>query len=135
MFSAFHHALLRPLPFVEPENLVLGRAAFNGHLNPDMSAYDFFDYRDRNEVFESVGTIATSRANVTITGGDEPEQVRSVLVSWDLFSTLGIPADRGRHFSRAEEEPGGPGVAILSGGYWLRRFGGSPDVIGEHHCR
>ncbi len=131
MFSAFHHALLRPLPFVEPENLVLGRAAFNGHLNPDMSAYDFFDYRDRNEVFESVGTIATSGANVTITGGDEPEQVRSVLVSWDLFPTLGIPADRGRHFSRAEEEPGGPGVAILSGGYWLRRFGGSPDVIGS----
>ena len=131
MFSAFHQALIRPLPFAEPESLVLGRTAFNGHLNPDMSAYDFFDYRERNEVFESVGTINTMPANVTITGGDEPEQVSSVLVSWDLFPTLGIPAATGRHFSRAEEELGGPNVAILSGGYWLRRFGGSPDVIGS----
>ena len=131
MFSAFHHALIRPLPFPEPESLVLGRAAFNGHLNPDMSAYDFFDYRERNEVFESVGTIKTMPANVTITGGDEPEQVSSVFVSWDLFPTLGIPAATGRHFSREEGEPGGPPVAILSGGYWLRRFGGTPDVIGS----
>jgi putative ABC transport system permease protein len=131
MFSAFHQALLRPLPFAEPESLVLGRAAFNGYLNPDMSAYDFFDYRERNEVFESVGTIKTMPANVTITGGDEPEQVSSVFVSWDLFPTLGIPAAIGRHFLRAEEELGGPKVAMLSGGYWLRRFGGSPDVIGS----
>ncbi len=91
MFSAFHQALIRPLPFAEPESLVLGRTTFNGNINPDMSAYDFFDYRERNEVFESVGTIVTSPANVTITGGDEPEQVCSVLVSWDLFPTLGVP--------------------------------------------
>jgi putative ABC transport system permease protein len=131
MFSAFHQALIRPLPFPEPESLVLGRAVRSGRLNPDMSAYDFFDYRERNEVFESVGTIKTMPANVTITGGDEPEQVISVMVSWDLFPTLGIPATAGRHFLRAEGELGGPNVAILSGGFWLRRFGGSPDVIGN----
>ncbi len=131
MFSAFHQALIRPLPYAEPESLVMGRATFNGNINPDMSADDLFDYRERNVVFESVGAILTGSINVTITGGDEPEQLSSVLVSWDLFPTLGIPAVTGRHFTRAEGEPGGPDVVMISGGYWLRNFGGSPDVIGS----
>ena len=126
MFSAFHQALIRPLPYAEPESLVLGRTTFNGHLNPDMSAFDYFDYRERNEVFESVGAIRTSSINATITGGDEPEQVGSLLLSWDLFPTLGIPPVAGRHFTPADGEPGGPNVVLISGGYWLRRFGGSP---------
>ena len=69
MFSAFHQALIRPLPYAEPESLVLGRTTFNGHINPDMSAFDYFDYRERNEVFESVGAIRTSSINATITCG------------------------------------------------------------------
>jgi putative ABC transport system permease protein len=117
MFSAFDQALLRPLPFREPERLVLGRASFNGYLNPDMSAYDFYDYRERNRVFESVGTINTMSDKV--------------LVSWDLFPTLGIGTVAGRHFSPAEGELGAPNVVVLSGGYWQRRFGGSSDVIGS----
>lgn len=130
MFSVFNQALIRPLPFAEPDNLVLGRATFDGNLNPDMSAYDFFDYRERNQVFESVGAIITGAANVTITGGEEPEQVRSAFVSWDLFPTLGVPTAVGRHFFPSEAEPGGPEVALISGGYWQRRFGATPDVIG-----
>ena len=131
MFSVFHQALIRPLPFAEPERLVMGYATFNGNINPDMSSEDFFDYRKRNEVFESVGAIRTGSKNVTITGGDEPEQVSSVFVSWDFFPTLGIPAAEGRHFTPAEEEPGGPKVVMISGGYWLRQLGGSPEVIGS----
>ncbi len=68
MFSALHQALLRPLPFAEPENLVLGRTTFNGNLNPDMSAYDYFDYRERNEVFESVGAIRTGSRQPPFSG-------------------------------------------------------------------
>jgi len=132
MFSALDRALLRPLPYGESESLVLGRATFDGNMNPDMSAYDFFDYRERNEVFESVGAILSGPiANLTITGGDEPEQASSVFVSWDLFPTLGIPTVAGRHFTSAEGEPGGPNVVMISGGYWLRRFGGSPDAVGS----
>jgi putative ABC transport system permease protein len=132
MFSALHQALIRPLPYAEPENLVLGRATFDGNINPDMSAYDFFDYRERNQVFESAGLILTSPVtDLTITGGEEPERASSVFVSWDLFPTLGIPAAAGRHFTRADGEPGGPDVIMISGSYWLRRFGGSPDVVGS----
>ncbi|MFC1640309.1 ABC transporter permease [Gemmatimonadota bacterium] len=131
MFSAFNQALLRPLPYAEPENLVLGRATFNGSINPDMSALDFFDYQERNSAFESVGAIKTGTKNVTVTGGDEPEEVIFITVSPELFPTLGIPTVSGRHFTRAAGEPGGPNVILISGGYWQRRFGGSPDVIGS----
>ncbi|UCD25740.1 MAG: ABC transporter permease [Gemmatimonadota bacterium] len=131
MFSTMNHALIRPLPYAEPEDLVFGRATFNGNLNPLMSAYDYFDYHERNEVFESVGAVLFGPFDVTITGGDEPEQISGTFVSWDLFPTLGIPAERGRHFSQEEGEPGGPSVAMISGGYWQRRFGGAPDIIGR----
>lgn len=131
MFSAFYQALIRPLPYRQPENLVLGRTTFSGNLNPDMSAYDFFDYREQNRVFESVGAIYTAAKDLTITGGDQPERVSSVLVSWDLFPTLGVRPVAGRNFTSAEEELGGRNVVMISGGYWHRRFGASPDAVGS----
>jgi putative ABC transport system permease protein len=131
MFSALHQALLRPLPFAEPENLVLGRTTFSGNLNPDMSAYDYFDYRERNEVFESVGAIRTGSKFATVTGGEEPERINTLVVSWDLFPTLGVPTVAGRYFTPAEGELGGPNVVMISGGYWMRRFGGAHDAVGS----
>jgi putative ABC transport system permease protein len=131
MFSALHQALLRPLPYAEPENLVLGRTTFHGYINPDMSAYDYFDYREMNHVFASVGAIRTSSRYVTVTGGDQPEQVNSVLASWDLFPTLGIQPVVGRYFTSAEGDLGGPNVVMISGGYWRRRFGASPSAVGR----
>jgi putative ABC transport system permease protein len=131
MFSVLHQALIRPLPYAEPERLVMGRATFNGNINPDMSAYDYFDYRERNQVFQSVGLIMTGERNVTITGGDHPEQLPAATVSWDLLPTLGIPAAAGRHFLPAEQQLDGPAVVMISCGYWLRRFAASADVIGS----
>ncbi|UCG85778.1 MAG: ABC transporter permease [Gemmatimonadota bacterium] len=131
MFSTMNQALIRPLPYEEPERLVLGRATFNGNINPLMSAYDYFDYHERNEVFQSLGAINFGPLDVTVTGGEEPEQVAGVLVSWDLFPTLGIPAAAGRHFTPEEGQPDGPAVVMLSGGYWQRRFGSVPDAVGQ----
>ncbi len=131
MFSTMNQALIRPLPYEEPGNLVLGRATFNGNVNPLMSAYDYFDYHERNQVFESLGAINFGPIDLTITGGEEPEQVAGVFVSWDLFPTLGIPTVAGRHFTPEEGEPEGPAVVMLSGGYWQRRFGSAPDAVGQ----
>jgi putative ABC transport system permease protein len=131
MFSTMNQALIRPLPYDEPEELVLGRATFNGNINPLMSAYDYYDYHERNEVFRSVGAINFGPVDMTVTGGDEPEQVAGVFVSWDLFPTLGVAAVGGRHFTPKEGEPDGPAVVMLSGGYWQRRFGSDPDAVGQ----
>jgi putative ABC transport system permease protein len=116
MFSTMNQALIRPLPYTDPDHLVLGRATFSGNLNPLMSAYDYFDYHERNEVFESLGSILFGAFDATITGGDEPERIAGTFVSWDLFPTLGIPAQKGRHFSAEEGDPEGPNVVMISGG-------------------
>jgi predicted permease len=131
MFTLFHQALVRPLPYAEPDRLLMGRTTFNGRINPDMSAYDYFDYRQLNRVFESVGAINTVPADVTVTGGEEPEQLSSATVSWDLFPTLGVPAVAGRHFTSEEGDPNGPDVVMISGGFWRRRFASSPDAVGR----
>jgi len=131
MFSTMNQALLRPLPFPEPSKLVLGRATFNGNLNPLVSGYDYFDYRERNRTLESLGAILFAAFDVTVTGGDVPEQISGTFASWDLFRTLGVHAQLGRHFSADEGEPGGPSVVMISHGYWQRQFGGAPDIVGQ----
>jgi len=131
MFSALHQALLKPLPFAEPENLVLGRTMFNGKVNPDMSVPDCYDFSERNHVLESAGVVRSTPIFATVTGGEEPERISTLVVSWDLFPTLGVPPVAGRYFSPSEGELGGPGVAMISGGYWQRRFGGAPDAVGS----
>jgi len=131
MFSAFHQSLLRPLPYPESENLVLGRTTFFGYPNPDMSAYDYFDFREQNQVFESVGAIRTGSQYATVTGGETPERVNTLLVSWDLFPTLGVGPVAGRYFTPEEGTLGNPDVVMISGGYWQTRFAGSPEAIGN----
>jgi len=131
MFSTMNQALVKPLPYADPDQLVLGRATFNGNLNPLASAYDYYDYRDRNSVFESLAAILFSTIDMTVTGGDEPERVAGTFASWDLFGTLGVDPAVGRHFSWEEGEPGGPSVVIVSNGYWQRTFGSSPAAVGQ----
>ncbi|NIM49963.1 MAG: hypothetical protein GTN62_06715, partial [Gemmatimonadales bacterium] len=131
MFGVMNAALIRPLPFADPDRLVLGRATIRGGINPHASAHDYYDYRDRSQVFESLATILPWARSVTITGGDQPERVSETLVSVDLFGTLGISPQIGRHFAADEGEPEGPAVALLAHGYWQRRFGGAPEAVGQ----
>ena len=69
--------------------------------------------------------------NANLTGAGEPERLRGMLVSADFFSTLGVPAYRGRVFEREEESPGRDRVVVISHGLWLRRFGGAAGVVGS----
>jgi putative ABC transport system permease protein len=131
IFSALYAALFRPLPYPEPERLVMGRATFGGQVNPWVAAPDFFDYRERNSVFQSLSAYLPRAARVTIRQGDGAESVPLTRVSWDLFRTLGVNPVMGRHFTPAEGERGAPSVAIVSHGYWQRALGGSRDVIGR----
>jgi putative ABC transport system permease protein len=131
MFSTMNQALVRPLPYAEPDHLVFGRATFSDRLNPLASAYDYYDYRERNNVFESLSTVLFSTIDMTVTGGDEPERVAGTYTSWELFRTLGVNPESGRHFTAGEGEPGGPDVVMISNGYWQRRFGGSHEAAGQ----
>ncbi len=130
MFSVTNAALLKALPFPNPDRLVSGRATFNGRINPSVSVPDYRDYRDRSDVFESLALFRGGSDGHTILGGEVPERASGLRVSANFFETLGVRPLLGRGFLEEEDEPDGPAVVVLSHGYWQRRFGGATDVLG-----
>ncbi len=131
MFSVADAALLRSLPYPSPERLVYGRATFGDRVNSTVSYPDYIDYRDRSDAFESLALIRSGLQWFPITGLAEPERVSGNWVTVDFFAALGVDPQLGRQFSASEAEPVAPDVVLLSHGYWQRRFGGSPDVVGR----
>jgi putative ABC transport system permease protein len=131
IFSVVNAVLLRPLPYDDPERLVLIETN-----NPQQkikqaptSLPDFLDWRDQNSVFERVS--AFSRWSSVLTGGDEPERLSTGFVSVNFFSTLGVNPIAGRAFSDGEELPGTEPVVVVSSGLWKRRFGSDPGLVGQ----
>ena len=130
VFGIVNAALLSNLPFDEPERLVMGRATFGGNINPWVSGYDYYDYRDQSQSFESLSAFMFG-GRVTIRGEAEPEVVDTAFGTWDLFHTLGIRPVAGRLFVAQEGVEEGPSVVMVSHAYWQRRLGGVPDAVGS----
>ncbi len=130
MFGTINAALLSSLPFDEPDRLVMGRATFDGNVNPWVSGYDYYDYRDQSQSFETFSAFMFG-GRVTVLGGTEPERVESAFATWDLFPTLRTKPAAGRLFTAEEGVESGPDVVMITYGYWQRRFGGSSDAVGS----
>jgi predicted permease len=137
VFSVVNSVLLKPLHYPKAEELVevhqiapgcAGLADFENGLLLSPSMY--FTYAEQNRTFQSLGVWIPDTANVT--GLAEPEQVHLVYVSDGVLQALGTPPEVGRWFSAAEQDPHGPERAVLSYGYWQRRFGGDRAVIGRN---
>lgn len=132
MFSVVNGVLLHPLPYPDQDRLVelvheAPGAGIDGLL---ASPAVYFGYRDRSETFDSVGLWDWDRSPVTVTGAGEPESVQSVEVTHEVLAILGASPIRGRGFTEADDLPGSAPTALISYGYWQRRFGGS-DPVGE----
>jgi putative ABC transport system permease protein len=125
------NAVLRPLPFREPERLVWMRAASlrTGEPVGSISAPDFLDYRQQNRTLERLSALHT--LSFTLSGDGDPERVKSARVSADFFETFGIAPRQGRGFLPDEEKEGRNGVVVLSHGLWQRRFGSDPGLVGR----
>ncbi len=137
VFSVVNSVLLKPLSYPHAEQLVAlhqtapgaeGLADFENGLLLSPSMY--FTYAEHNQTFQSVGVWIPGTANVT--GFAEPEQVRTVSVSDGVLQALAVRPMLGRWLSQIDQEPNGPKRAMLSYGYWQRRFGGDPAVIGRN---
>src|SRR5215471_10666701 len=137
VFSVVNSVLLKPLNYPKSEELVAlhqvapgaeGLADFESGLLLSPSMY--VTYSEHNRTFQSLGVWITDTANVT--GLAEPEQVRTVAVSDGVFETLDVLPAVGRWLSSPDQVPNGPKRAMLSYGYWQRRFGGDPAVIGRN---
>ena len=134
IFTLVNAILLNPLPVRDAASLALvfttderNRQGFNA-LMPT-SFPNFEDYRDHNETFESMA--AWSNISVNFSGRGEPEQIQTEIVSGNFFDLLGVRPAAGRFFIPEEDRtPGTHLVAVLSDGFWKRRFGADPSVVG-----
>jgi predicted permease len=131
IFSVVNAVLLSPLPYAEPERLTLIWTKLEklGLEKTWSSEPEVLDLRQQSTLFESLGVI--NDGSFSLTGGGEPEQLNGLQVSTNLFSMLGVKMKIGRDFAPDEEKPGASRVAILSHGFWQRRFGGEQGVIGS----
>ncbi len=131
LFTTVNHALLRSIPFPEPDQLVAGQKFINGAPSGPVSGPDYYDYQAQCHSFQSLAAMVNIAAPGTISGGREPELARAGFVTWDLFRTLGAAPAAGRDF--AAEDAKGPGAArtILSDALAARLFGGARQALGK----
>ena len=131
IFSVVNTVLLRPLPYRDPERLVMvwEDASKHGYPRDTPAVANYVDWRDQNQVFEGMAAIADESFNLT--GAGDPERLEGRSVSANLFPMLGVEPQLGRVFSATEDQPGSQRVVLLSYGFWQRRFGGDPGIIGK----
>jgi putative ABC transport system permease protein len=133
--SAFNDFLLRPLPFRAPDRLVTVTQRNTEHADELVtgvtSPANYRDWAAQNRVFETMGAWDTMRDQFDITGTDNPERVRAKRVSSSFFAVLGVGAAIGRTLGPEHDVDGGDTAAVLSAGFWQRRFAGRSDIVGQ----
>src|SRR2546430_11080331 len=125
IFSVVNAILLRPLPYKNPEQLVMvwENATHLGFPKDTPSPPNFLDWQKQNTVF--TGMVAMSERSFNLTGVGEPERLDGRRVSANLFDLLGVPALLGRTFVPEDDRPGSH-VVLVSYSLWQRRFGSRP---------
>ena len=131
IFSVVNTVLLRPLPYKNPERLVMvwEENSKQGYPRDTPAAANYVDWRDQNHVFEDMAAIVEISFNLTRVG--DPERIDGQRVSASLFSLIGVEPQLGRAFRAEEDKPGANHVVVMSHGLWQRRFGADPAIIGR----
>jgi predicted permease len=129
LFSVVNGVLLNPLPYPQPEQLVTIHESKPNFNTGSISYPNFLDWQKDNR---TLSAMAVSRpSSFSLTGLGEAEQVQSQFVTSDFFPILGVKPVTGRIFVRADDQIGAAPVALISGGFWKRKFGSAPDVVGK----
>ena len=131
IFSVLEGVLLQPLPYPNPDQLIGVWETAPGVGMPEVNASPatYFTFREENRTFQDTGLWRSD--SVSVTGLAEPEQVDALEVTGGTLPILGVQPIRGRWFTRKDDSPGSPQTMMLAYGYWQRRFGGDPSVIGR----
>jgi predicted permease len=131
IFSVVDTVLLRPLPYREPEKLVLVSETLPGMSTDEIgvSAGEYQDYRDRNRSFSQVA--AYESAGFNLTGAGQPLRVNAAALSASAFALLGVSPELGRGFTVEEDRYGSGSVVVLSHALWERQYGRDPTILGH----
>jgi predicted permease len=136
VFSVLNRVLLQPLPYPDSNQLIalrldapgaggLADSANGLQLSPSM----YITFSNHNQTFQSMGIWTAGQANVT--GVARPEEVSTATITDGMLQTLEVAPLLGRWFSNDDYDTRGGKAVALSYGYWRRRFGGDPGVIGR----
>jgi predicted permease len=131
IFSVVNAVLLRPLPYVNPEQLALlpeGNPK-QGITDVGMSYPSLLELRENTRVFSAVAGLASH--SLTLTGRGEPSEARTIVVTQDFFSVFNTKPLLGRTLHPSDGERGAPAVVVLSEGMWRSQFGADPKIIGS----
>ena len=137
LFTIVRSVLLKPLPFRDPDSLVMVFEHFRGDwanqngfdYNPVAPA-DFYDWRAQTHGFADMAAWRYGQFNLTGERGELPELVSAPGGSWNLFPLLGVQAAIGRTFTQSEDRPDGTAV-MLTWSLFERRFAGDPSIVGK----
>jgi putative ABC transport system permease protein len=131
IFSLLSAVWLKPLPFIDAERVVslwVDQRAMGGSSRVELAPANYVDWQQRAQSFESMAPLEVASFNLTGSGGD-PERLTGVRTKPSLFTTIGLEPMIGRTF--APDDGTGEPVAVISEGFWLRRFGGDPAAVGR----
>ena len=129
MFSVINQVLLTPLPYPEADRIVWMSESGPEVANRWVSHVNFLDWRERNQVFESMSTFRGWYMNIT--GGDQPENINARMVTSDYFKVMRASPFMGRDFTPEDDKPGAAPVALISYATWQTRFGADPSAVGK----
>ena len=130
IFSVVNAVLLRPLPFPEPDALVMlyETETQKGWTSHTVAPGNYRDWSVQNSAFTAMAAFRNANYNLTAKG--EPTRVTGGRVSAGFFPLLGVAPQLGRTFTAEEDQPGRDRVVVLSDSFWRRQFGGDLDVVG-----
>jgi putative ABC transport system permease protein len=128
IFSVVNATMLRPLPYKEPDRLVVPATVNPGGSDRGSVSYaDVIDWGREEKIFASVAAFRPTNADLT--GSGDPVRVQAAVVSEDYFRVMGVEPILGRTFLPEEQQPNAPLAVVLSYGLWQGRFGADPSVL------
>lgn len=130
IFSLVNAILLRPLPYSDPQYLVVIGTHQRGEsgMSP-MGTADFLAWRDRQQSFEQVAVLDGAAGSFALSGMGTPERIPGVGVSANFFSVFGVAPLKGRGFDPGEDQPGAPAVVVISEQFWRDHLRSDPGVL------
>jgi putative ABC transport system permease protein len=131
IFSVVNAVLLRPLPFPEPDRLVMiwEDASFAGFPRNTPAAANYADWKTQNQTFADMA--AQDSRSMNLTGDAEPERIDASGVTANFFSLLGVRPLLGRTFSAEEDQPQANKVVVINYRLWQQRYGGERTIVGR----
>jgi putative ABC transport system permease protein len=131
IFSVVDTVLLRPLPFKDPNRIVMVWARYvNDSGGRGVHSFpDYVDLRDQSQSFS--GMAAYTRTAGTLAQADDAQLMEGVAITPEIFDVLGIPPLLGRGFTQEEANDQGARVVVLTYPLWKRAFGGDPKIVGQ----